>query len=536
MKKNVPYNKIDIVRDLKEMVVHNSKKFGEKPAFEYAGKDGKISKSYIQLEKDVFALGSYFYSIGMKDSKIVLYAENSYEWIVTYLAAVCGSNTIVPLDKELKPSEAVVLAKACSADMLVYSAKKSALLDEFTEGELKASLCLDDFRAACEKGLADLSEFEANEIDVEKCCSIIYTSGTTGNPKGVMLCQRNLVSDMVRSMETLKFPQGTPEKPKGTLAVLPFNHTFGFMACVLCQVHAGVCVYINAGLKYVLSDINISKPGHVSVVPLFVESFYKGIWKNAKKSGKDKLLKVMIKVSNALRVVGIDLRRKLFKSVLDAFGGNLEMLITGGAPIPDELIKGFDDIGVQIINGYGISECSPIVSINRHSWSKMGSVGQVINTVQAKTINNNEDGEGEICIKGDIVMMGYYENPEANAAAFTEDGWFNTGDIGKVDEDNFIYITGRKKNLIILDNGKNVYPEELEYLIGKIEGVAEVLVYAADGMIAAEIFPEEDADKDRIENDIKNVMNPTIAQYKRIHTVKFRDTEFVKTTTKKIKR
>lgn len=166
----------------------------------------------------------------------------------------------------------------------------------------------------------------------------------------------------------------------------------------------------------------------------------------------------------------------------------------------------------------------------------MGSVGQVINQMQAKTINNNEDGEGEICIKGDIVMMGYYENPEANAAAFTEDGWFNTGDIGKVDEDNFIYITGRKKNLIILENGKNVYPEELEYLIGRIEGVAEVLVYAENSLITAEIFPEEDADKAKIESEIKDVMNPTIAQYKRIHTVKFRDTEFVKTTTKKIKR
>ncbi len=536
--KNVDYNKIDHVRDLKEMVARAGANFGDKPAFEYALKGEKVTKTYTQFAKDVFALGSYFYSIGMKDAKIALYAENSYEWIVTYLAAVCGSNIIVPIDKELKPAEAAVLIRACGAAMIVHSAKKATLLEEFAEGELAATLCFDDFESACEKGAEFLPEsgFEANEIDVEKCCSIIYTSGTTGNPKGVMLCHRSLVSDMIRSMETLKFPVGTPEHPKGTLAVLPFNHTFGFMACVLCQAHAGVCVYINSGLKYVLQDINISKPGHVSVVPLFVESFYKGIWKNAKKSGKDKLLKVMIKVSNGLRKVGIDLRRKLFKSVLDAFGGNLEMLITGGAPMSNELIKGFDDIGVQVINGYGISECSPIVSINRHNWSKSGSVGQVINTVKAKTINNNEDGEGEICIKGDIVMLGYYDNPEANAQAFTEDGWFNTGDIGKVDEDGFIYITGRKKNLIILENGKNVYPEELEYLIGKIDGVAEVLVYAKDSLITAEIFAEDGADKERIESDIKNVLNPTIAQYKRIHTVKFRDTEFVKTTTKKIKR
>lgn len=537
--KNIAYNKIDHVRDLKEMVVRAGKLFGEKPAFEYSIKgEGKITKTYTQFANDVFALGSYFYSIGIKDKKIAIYAENSYEWIITYFACVCGSNTIVPLDKELKPAEAAVLIRACGADMLVHSAKKSKILDEFNVGELSATLCLDDFTAACEKGSKFLPEsgFTENEIDVEKCCSIIYTSGTTGNPKGVMLCQRNLVSDMIRSMETLKFPQGTPEHPKGTLAVLPFNHTFGFMACVLCQVHAGVCVYINSSLRYVLSDINISKPGHVSVVPLFVESFYKGIWKNAKKSGKDKLLKIMIKVSNGLRKIGIDLRRQMFKSVLDAFGGNLEMIITGGAPISNELIHGFDDIGIQIINGYGISECSPIVSINRHCWSKLGSVGQVINTVQAKTIHDNDDGEGEICVKGDIVMMGYYNNPEANAAAFTKDGWFNTGDIGKVDEDGFIYITGRKKNLIILENGKNVYPEELEYLIGKIDGVAEVLVYAKDNLITAEIFAEDGADKAKIESEIRNVLNPTIALYKRIHSVKFRDSEFEKTTTKKIKR
>lgn len=529
--KNLAYNRIDRVRDLKEMIVRASNIFGEKPAFEYTQGGETVTKTYTQLAKDVFSLGSYFYSIGMKDAKIALYAENSYEWIVTYFAAVCGSNIIVPLDKELKPAEAATLARSCGADMLVHSKKKAALLEEFAQGELKASLCLDDFDTACQKGAEFLPEsgFEANEIDVEKCCSIIYTSGTTGNPKGVMLCQRNLITDMIRSMETLAFPERT-------VAVLPFNHTFGFMACVICMIHGGSPVFINSGLKYVLRDIKEAKPGHISVVPLFVESFHKGIWKNAKKSGKDKLLKTMIKVSNALRKVGIDLRRQLFKSVLEAFGGNLRMIITGGAPLPNELLKAFDDIGIQVINGYGISECSPIVSINRDKWSKVGSVGQVINTVQAKTINNNEDGEGEICVKGDIVMLGYYENPEANAAAFTEDGWFNTGDIGKVDEDGFIYITGRKKNLIILENGKNVYPEELEYLIGRIEGVAEVLVYAQDSLITAEIFPEDGADKDKIENDIKNVLNPTIAVYKRIHTVKFRDTEFEKTTTKKIKR
>ncbi len=531
MGKEYPYNKVKHVRDIKEMLEHVSEKYADKTAFWYTKDKEQINKTYKQVKNDTFALASYFYSIGVKNTKIALYAENSYEWIITYLAAVIGSNVIVPLDKELKPTEAAVLYRACDAGMLVYSEKKSALTEEFSEGELNHSLCLSNFGAAVEKGAALLSEtgILENEIDVEAPCSIIYTSGTTGTPKGVMLCQRNLISDMIRSLETLRIT-------KGTVAVLPFNHTFGFMACVLCQLHIGSPVYLNDSLKYVLRDINLAKPSHISVVPLFIDSFYKGIWKNAKKSGKDKALKALIKTSNAMRKLGIDMRKKLFKSVIDAFGGNLEMIITGGAPVSNEMIKAFDDIGIKIINGYGISECSPIVSINRDKWVKPGSVGQHVNTVSVKTINNNEDGEGEICVKGDIVMLGYYNNPEANAEAFTEDGWFRTGDIGKVDEDGFVYITGRKKNLIILENGKNVYPEELEYLIGNIEGVDEVLVYAEDGYITAEIYSEDITKKDAITENIKTMLNPSVAVYKQIRKIKFRASEFEKTTTKKIKR
>ncbi|MBO5060942.1 MAG: AMP-binding protein [Clostridia bacterium] len=531
MGKDYPYNKVKHVRDIKEMMEYIGEKYAKETAFWYTIGGKQISVNYEQVKKDVFALASYFYSIDVKNAKIALYSENSYEWIVTYLAAVIGSNIIVPLDKELKPAEAATLYRACDADMLVYSEKKSALTEEFAEGELKHSLCLSNFADAAAKGEAMLCQtgILENEIDVEAPCSIIYTSGTTGTPKGVMLCQRNLISDMIRSLETLRIP-------KGTVAVLPFNHTFGFMACVLCQMHIGSPVYINAGLKYVLHDINIAKPSHISVVPLFIDSFYKGIWKNAKKSGKDKALKALIKTSNAMRKVGIDMRKKLFKSVIDAFGGNLEMIITGGAPISNEMIKAFDDLGIKIINGYGISECSPIVSINRDKWIKLGSVGQHINTVQVKTINNNEDGEGEICVKGDIVMLGYYNNPEANADVFFEDGWFKTGDIGKVDEDGFVYITGRKKNLIILENGKNVYPEELEYLIGNIDGVDEVLVYAEDGYITAEIYAEDMTKKDAITESIKTTLNSSVAAYKQIRKIKFRASEFEKTTTKKIKR
>ncbi|MCR4693361.1 MAG: AMP-binding protein [Firmicutes bacterium] len=516
-------------RDLKEMIIKLAEKQPNDLAFHYFEGDKKICVNFKQVADDTFALASYFASLGIFDGKIALYGENSYEWIITYFATIVSNNAIVPLDKELKPAEAATLFDACGAETLVYSAKKAELA-EILQDKLKHSLCLDNFRDAIKKGASLIKETKVMdlEIDLEKPTVFIFTSGTTGVPKCAMLCQRNIMSDIILSIESLKFP-------KGTVCVLPLNHTFGMMACILCQFYCGFPVFINGGLKYILRDINESKPGHISVVPLFVESFYKSIWKNAAKSGKEKLLRNMIKVSNGLRKVGIDLRRKLFKSVIDAFGGNLEMIITGGAPIPDELILGFDDLGIKVVNGFGITECSPIVSLSLLKGNKLGSIGKPIKNVEMKVINKNEDGEGELCVKGDIVMLGYYNNPEANAQVF-QDGWFLTGDVGKIDEDGFVFITGRKKNIIILDNGKNVYPEELEYLIGRIDGVNEVLVYAEDGFITAEIYAEDMSLKEKITDAIKNELNPSVAQYKQIHKIKFRESEFEKTTTKKIKR
>ena len=306
------------------------------------------------------------------------------------------------------------------------------------------------------------------------------------------------------------------------------------MAGVLCQVYAGYKTYINNNLRTVLKDINTLKPKHISVVPLFADTFYKGIWKNAKKTGKDKILKVMLKVSNALRKVGIDLRRVLFKSVIDAFGGNLEMLIVGGAPLDLKIAKGFEDLGITVIGGYGITECSPIISTDRNKDYKFGSAGLPIPGVGVKVDNPDEKGEGEILVKGPIVMLGYYNNPEATAEVFDGD-WFRTGDIGKIDDEGFIFITGRKKNIIITPNGKNVYPEEIEAVIQKVEGVGEVVVFGDDDVICAEIYTELVDEKDRIKADVQ-ALNKDLPSYKQIQKVIFRDTEFEKTTTKKIKR
>ena len=530
--KRYPYYEMPEIYDFRYFV-NFMEKYGDKAAFMFAKDKVDVSVSYAQFTADINSLGAYFRSLGLNDQKIALYGENSYEWIVTYFAAVSSGNVIVPIDKELTGGEVENLVNDCQAKVFICSAAKGAAVSEnkanmtsveyFIEVPELAELFAKG-KELIEKGESDILTLEQ---DTEKMCALIYTSGTTGKPKGVMLCQRNLLFDMVNSCRNLL-------EPPNTVVVLPLNHTFGMMAGVLCQVYAGYTTYINNNLRNVLKDINTLKPEHVSVVPLFLDTFYKGIWKNAKKSGKDKALKVLIKVSNGLRKVGIDLRRVLFKSVIDAFGGNLTMLIAGGAPIDLAVAKGFDDLGITVISGYGITECSPIVSTDRNKDYKFGSVGLPIPGVEVKVDNPDENGEGELLIKGPIVMLGYYNNPEATAEVFDGE-WFRSGDYGRIDEEGFVFITGRKKNIIITPNGKNVYPEEIEAVIQHVEGVTEVVVYGKDDVICAEIYTETPEEKERIKTDVQ-ALNKTLPSYKQVQKVLFRDTEFEKTTTRKIKR
>ncbi len=525
------------LKDLRELVSYGMDTYGGKKAFWYRKGDDLVCISFRKLYKDVTALGEYILNAKVENgARIAVLGENSYAWIVTYLAVVNTGNVIVPIDKELKPAEvAVLLADSCPS-IFVYSHAKEKCVRAMQEDGLSIDkmICMDDFDAILKEG-ADLRRggsrlYESVCLDRDAMCAIIYTSGTTGDPKGVMLSQKNLAQDAYRSMSCMYIPDGT-------MAILPLNHTFGFMASVICQLWMGNSIFINNSLKTVLKDIQTAKPGHISVVPLFIENFYKNIWKAAEKSGKAKLLRRLIAVSNALRKVGIDLRRTFFRSVIDQFGGNLSMLITGGAPISDQYMKGFEDLGITIINGYGITECSPIVALNRNNNIRCGTVGAPIPGVSVKIDNPDSEGEGEICVKGDIVMLGYYHKEEETKNVL-KDGWFRTGDIGKI-KDGLLCITGRKKNLIILDNGKNVYPEEIETLLSFIENVTEVVVYREKETIVAEIYSDAEGDmaaiRAQIENAVKEV-NQGLAGYKQVKKVKFRETEFEKTTTKKIKR
>ena len=526
------------LEDLKELIDYVGKEYGNKTAYRYREGQGITDVSFEKFSADVTALGEYILNSGYKDGdRIALIGENSYNWVVAYFAVINSGNVVVPIDKELKANEIYRLINDSDSKMIIHSTSKNSCIEEMKDLGIVTEKFLtmdDEFDSAiCEgKKLIDSgsSMYSDVKIDREKMCALIYTSGTTGVPKGVMLSNKNLATNAYTAMSCMIIPDVT-------VALLPLNHTFGIMASIICQLWMGHTVFINSGLKTVLQDIQDAKPGHISVVPLYIENFYKKIWQGIEKQGKTKLVKTMISVSNALRKIGIDLRRYLFKSIINNFGGNLEMLISGGAPISDVYMKGFDDIGVTIINGYGITECSPIVALNRNNNIKYGTVGNPLRNTEIKIQDPDENGEGEIWVKGDIVMMGYYHN-EAETARVLKDGWFNTEDIGEF-ENNFLSITGRKKNIIILDNGKNVYPEEIETMLSFIDNVGEVVVYQEDNVIVAEVYSDAEGDKAaiqaQIKSDIKKV-NSQLAVYKQINRVKFRDEEFIKTTTKKIKR
>lgn len=522
--KKYPYYSVGEPTDLKDLIRYCADTFGDKTAFWYKKKGKEIKVSFKQLQKDIDAFGTYLYNKGYVNTHIAVMGENSYEWIVSYFAIVNGGNVVVPIDKEATAEDVKFQLNKSDTVLLIHSNTYSDVAD-FCGVE---SINMKDFPALLEDGKSLLENgnksFVDTFIDREKLCAIVFTSGTTSDPKGVMLNHRNLMTDAIISLKNLLVPEGT-------VALLPFYHTFGFMACVICQMLCGHYVYINTSLKRAFDDIKYAQPKHVSVVPMLLVAIYDKIWTNVRNQGKEKLFKTMIKVSNTLLKVGIDIRRVAFKQVFEAFGGNLEMLITGGSAIDEKYIKGFRDIGIKVTNGYGITECSPIVATMRNEHYAPSSVGAIHPELEGRVV------DGEIQIKGPTVFMGYYKNKDATAEAFDGE-WFKTGDLGSIDENGLLYITGRKKNLIILSNGKNVVPEEIEsVLLNNIPEVKEVLVFEENDCIVAEIYP--DYDIEGVENTVKNSikeLNLKLPSFKQISAIKFRKDEFPKTTTKKIKR
>ena len=568
--KNYPIYRTTFIDDMRSLVEEAAANFPDKTALSFKEKptDKEVKKvSFPQWRDDVRDLGTALISKGLRKKNIALLGENSYGWCCAFFAIMASGAVVVPVDKDLAVEDIMGIIGATQCEAVIFGRTAESKMAEMLVGSFPESVkmlvsipdkCAIDAAAAGTRSLVTLKALEAEggklykggdnsyydyKIDPHDLGSIVYTSGTTGKGKGVMLSQMNIGLDMTLGMYNFDIT-------RKTLHVLPPHHTFGSTVNYVGHLSQGCEVYISSGLKYVSDEIREQQPTHLILVPAFLEVMNKKIWATARQGHKEGLLKAMMGCSNFLRNFGIDIRRKLFKSVLAAFGGKLELIICGGAKLDEEIIHNFDSLGITILNGYGITECAPLISANRNLYQKAGSVGTPILACRVKIDNPDENGEGEICVKGPNVMMGYFNDPEATAAAFDKDGFFRTGDYGRLDEEGWIYITGRKKNLIILSNGKNVYPEEIEAELQKVEGVSEVVVYAGESRvqkgkitIVAEIFPDADIlaakgitdHQSYFEGKVKE-LNEKMPPYKAVKTVKLRDTEFQKNTSRKIVR
>ncbi len=538
-------------------------KHGDRILFSYFGeKRAIIDMTYGEFAAMVRRMAAGMTEAGMAGKRVAIIGETSPMWLASYLAIMATGGVAIPMDKELEIEMIEGFLKGVRAEGIVYSGTFNgkfagtigshktlkffvpmAPTEEETalEGVIPFAVLQEKGAVAVEAGY----QFPPVK-DREGLAELLFTSGTTGTSKSVMLSQKNIFAAVTSAAETVDF------SPEDTIvSVLPIHHTYE-LACLLAGMDYGMHICINDSLSHVLKNFKTFQPTALVLVPLFVYTIYKRIWAEAKKTGRDKKLKLGIGASRAIGSVGIDVRRKIFAEVLDSFGGRLEKIICGGAALNPRMIEFFENIGISIYEGFGITECSPLVCVTPYYARKYGSVGPAVPCCQIRIEGEdvNEKGflEGELQVKGDNVMLGYYHNPEANALAFTEDGWFRTGDMAYMDEDGYCFITGRLKNLIVLENGKNVFPEEIEEYLGNIETIAESVVLGRENgetvTLVAIVYPDytkypEGTEDETIRADIEQsilTMNKHLPTYKQIKQVELRNEPFEKTTSKKIKR
>jgi len=572
MRNYLPKEKVAVFPDVRALIT-NCGKFGEKTVYKYlVNKDEVKELSYKAFSDNIINTATALYGLNLKDKKIALLSESRPEWLQAYLATLCAKAVIVPLDKELMPEQIIGFLKMAECSALFISPDYKTKLGELlAEAELDYIFDLEqsnytpyegsyeDFATKKELNFYELCAYGQHLLSVgymgiynlsydqDAMASILFTSGTTGTSKGVMLSHKNLLVTAAQCANNTPFDGNDV-----FLSVLPMHHTYE-TTIDLAILHLGATICINNSIKYVLRNLKRFKPTGFVLVPLFVQTIHKRIQDEIKKKGKQGTFDKALKLTKGLRKVKIDLRRALFTEVIASLGGRLKTIICGGAALDPELVKSFQDMGVNIYQGYGITECSPLVSVDLYTRPKTGSVGPAIPCCEVTIIDDNgkqcEVGEiGEIAVKGDNVMLGYYKNEAATEAAFTDDGYFLTGDFGKLDEDGYIYITGRKKNLIILSNGKNVYPEEIEEYLMRLDTVKECAVIARknnldEAVVTAIILPEQSVldlgDENAIQEKIKEgvlAVNNQLPSFKQIRNVEIRRNEFEKTSSQKIKR
>ncbi len=543
------------IRDLLQIAVNED---GDKAAYKYRTPDGVREVTYREFQTETMWLGTAINSLGMARAHIACSAENSYNWILTYLTALQSEGVFCPIDKELPDCDFCNNVIHGDDDIIFVDKKREDIIRRNRESlpNLKYIVSFDrdedegeylSFNKLFAKGkelyeAGDREYANMSTKDMKALKMLLYTSGTTGIQKGVMLCESNLVNLVDSGLRTAVI------RDVG-LSILPYHHSYEAVAGILVAMHNHSTLCINDSLKRVVKNLALYKPGYMFVVPAVLEVLYRRMQASIEEKGKTKTIAFAIKLSRFLRSIGIDIRRKLFAELHNALGGNLEKIVCGSAPLRAEIADFFEDIGIIVTNGYGITECSPLVSVNDEFTNDPRTVGYWIDCIDVRIDDPNEDGEGEICVKGGIVMLGYYKNPEATAEVFTEDGYFRTGDYGKINEKKQIVITGRKKNIIILGNGKNIYPEELEAYIGNIPYVLENVVYGerdaegSEAALAVQCVLDEEylktGTKEELQAKLKSDIFKVLEQlptYKQVTKVYIRETPFVITTTKKIRR
>jgi len=540
--------KVTEFSSLREMMEIAKKEAGSKIAFKYKDEKKEVREvTYEAFYEDVYALGTALSELGVKKTHIACIGENSYPWVNAFLSVLLSDSVFVGIDKELPPKDFVHIANDSDSTVLFYHAKTEAVIREHlselkniryfiglerTEDDgnfLSYSLLLEKGRKLYKDGI---TSYISMKSAIEELKMLVYTSGTTGLSKGVMLSEKNLVSCVYYGLHVATiFGTG--------LSLLPYHHTYEAVCGLLVGIHRHTTICINESLRAVAKNLALYKPTYIFVVPAVAAALHKNVLRTAQKQGKLKALLMLMKISNGLRKIGIDLRRKLFASIHEGLGGNLFEVVCGGAPVPVDTAYFFDSIGIVLLNGYGITECSPLVSVNMYADNDYHTVGHHLPCIEVKIHEPDSEGIGEICVKGKTVMLGYYKKPEESAEVL-KDGWFFTGDYGLINKKNQLVITGRKKNIIVLDNGKNIYPEEIEEYIYTLPYVKEVVVYEStdDGktILCAEIFADgELLGNADVNADICRVLSE-LPPYKQIGKIVMREDEFVKNTSQKIKR
>lgn len=565
MKIKKKLHKVEPITDLKDMLNKSYDKYKNKVAFKYKiGKNEIKTITYKEFIDDVNGLGTQLMKMGLLGKRIAVISENRYEWAVAYLATACGVGVIVPLDKSLPANELESLIVRSGVEAIFYSKKYDEIMQDIKQRkttDLRYYISMDleerqdgvlSEREFIEKGKKLIEEgdrkFLDAEVDREGMTFMLFTSGTTAMSKAVMLSHKNICANIMDIASVIRL---TPDDT--LLSFLPLHHTFECTVGFLYPIYAGASIAYCEGIRHIADNIKEFEISAMISVPALYEGIYKRLIKSIEKKGKLQEVEMMCKLTSVLSRVGLDFRRAVFKEIHEQFGGKLRLLVSGAAALDYEVEKGFNDLGFEMVQGYGLTETSPVIAAGNDFEQKLGSVGKVFPSAKIKIINKNEEGVGEIYVKAPYVMIGYYQNEEATKEVLDKE-WFKTGDLGYIDKKGFLFLCGRKKSVIVLKNGKNVFPEEIENVINRIDGIKESFVYGRpepddeiDLKLCAKIVYDKDAMKDAYgivdEKEIKDKiwekikeLNRTMPPYKYIKEITVTEEELIKTTTQKIKR